>query len=270
MLRKKLLIFVGLVLIIGAFSLAAPRPSEAAKVVPSIEILGTIKQNPYTWLANTCYSPIAGISIKLPVWINTPGEDLLSYRVTTTVPLSATPVQSYTKGKYYPFPANQQEVWGFGIPGMFNVPPNTMLSLRITTLSAPGGTETFWSEIHWNCTTGAYTIRNASDGRINADAVAGPVALYCDGNTLEVWWVDLYGDGYLAFTFSDFLAVEAGLTPFAINTLLKKFGSYELWFLTTGEFQVNADAGEGKTYAFVFNGCPYDGNGYNANIDPNE
>jgi hypothetical protein len=104
------------------------------------------------------------------------------------------------------------------------------------------------------------------DDRINSDAFSGPVALYCtDGNGLEVWDIDpVTGAGTLAFTFSG--SFETPTT----NALLMKAGDIELWQLDTGEFQVNADAGEGKTYVFVFNGCPYDGNGYTANLDPNQ
>jgi len=102
------------------------------------------------------------------------------------------------------------------------------------------------------------------DGRINPETCAGPVALYCTDDGLEVWDIDADGVGSLAFTFSgDFD------TP-AVNTLLMSAGDIQLWALDSGEFQVNADQGEGKIYAFVFNGCPYDGAGYNANIDPNE
>jgi len=107
-------------------------------------------------------------------------------------------------------------------------------------------------------------VCTVDDGRINDESCAGPVALYCTDNALEVWAIDADGAGSLAFTFSGSFE-----TP-ATNTLLKKVGDIELWQLDTGEFQVNADAGEGKTYAFVFNGCPYDGNGYNVNLDPND
>jgi len=106
---------------------------------------------------------------------------------------------------------------------------------------------------------------NTGDDRINSEACAGPVALYCAGEGLEVWDVDPdTGAGTLAFTYSGSVEVPA------VNTLLMSAGDIQLWILDTGEFQVNADAGEGKTYAFIFNGCPYNGGGYNANLDPNE
>jgi hypothetical protein len=103
----------------------------------------------------------------------------------------------------------------------------------------------------------------ATDGRINWDSSkAGPVAMYCDEDTLKVYDVSK-GDGVLALTFSDWPEGKP-----AVNTLLKSGGGVSLWHLTTGEYQINADGGEGKTYAFVFNGCPYDGKGYNVNLDP--
>ena len=106
----------------------------------------------------------------------------------------------------------------------------------------------------------------AADGRINSEDCAGPVALYCDGDELQVYNIDPdTGIGWLAFTFSAW----PDHAP-AANTLLASHASTELWHLKSGEFQVNADQGEGKTYAFLFNGCPYDGAGYHANLDPNE
>ena len=106
----------------------------------------------------------------------------------------------------------------------------------------------------------------SADGRINADDCAGPVALYCDGDELQVYNVDPEtGIGWLAFTFSGWPDDAPG-----VNTLLASKGSTQLWHLDSGEFQINADQGEGKTYAFVFNGCPYDGGAYHANLDPNE
>ncbi len=102
------------------------------------------------------------------------------------------------------------------------------------------------------------------DDRLDPDAIAGPVALYCDGRTLNVY-DDTTGPGFLLFSFSDW----PSSVP-AVNTLLKQVGEVSLWQLTTGEFQINAPAGEGKTYVFIFNGCPYDGQGYNASIDPGE
>jgi len=129
-------------------------------------------------------------------------------------------------------------------------------------LTQPLGT----ASIAFNCSTGAIVILPSlcADGRLNDDACAGPAALYCTDNGLEVWDIDADGVGTLAFTFSG--SFETPTT----NSLLMQAGDVQLWQLDTGEFQVNADAGEGKTYAFIFNGCPYDGAGYNANIDPNE
>jgi hypothetical protein len=102
------------------------------------------------------------------------------------------------------------------------------------------------------------------DGRLDPKAIAGPVALYCDGDALSVYDTST-GDGSLLFSFS---AWPGGKPD--VNTLLKQAGDVSLWHLITGEYQVNADGGEGKTYAFVFNGCPYDGKGYNVSIDPHE
>jgi len=113
--------------------------------------------------------------------------------------------------------------------------------------------------------TGATTIC-AGDDRINPVDAAGPVALFCDGDTLNAWDINAgTGEGVLAFSFSAWPSAAP-----AVNTKLAEKGRTSLWQLTSGEFQVNSFPGEGKSYAFVFNGCPYDGGGYNANIDPNE
>src|SRR5689334_13409872 len=56
----------------------------------------------------------------------------------------------------------------------------------------------------------------AVDGRINSDDCAGPVALYCDGDELQVYDIDPEtGIGALAFTFSGWPADAP-----AVNTLL--------------------------------------------------
>jgi len=109
------------------------------------------------------------------------------------------------------------------------------------------------------------------DNRINWDSgLAGPVALYCDGDTLNVWLVDLgSGEGIFQFswdTWSD--------TAPATNTLVTSMGAVELWHLSTGEYQVNVpyspEYGVWKGYAFIFNGCPYNSDGYTNNFDPGQ
>jgi len=118
----------------------------------------------------------------------------------------------------------------------------------------------------WSGNSGYVPFTCVAHGRINRQSLPGPVALYCDDDTLEVWDVDPgTGEGALSFSFSAWPT-----TAPAVNTKLAENGRNSLWHLTSGEFQVNSFPGEGKTYAFVFNGCPYDGNGYNANIDPAE
>jgi len=140
--------------------------------------------------------------------------------------------------------------------------------------SVPTGTEPGdWLEqtVVATSTLGSGTTSTISfrcgDSRINWEAAeSGPVAIYCFDDTLEVWDIDaVTGEGALSFTFSAWPT-----TAPATNTQLAGNGRNSLWQLTSGEIQVNSFPGEGKTYAFVFNGCPYDGNGYRANIDPAE
>jgi hypothetical protein len=109
------------------------------------------------------------------------------------------------------------------------------------------------------------------DDRINWDSgLAGPVALYCNDDVLDVWLIDLgSGEGIYQFSFDawDDTAPDT-------NTLVKSVGATELWHLTTGEYQLNLayspEYGVWKGYAFLFNGCPYDGNGYTNNFDANQ
>jgi hypothetical protein len=109
------------------------------------------------------------------------------------------------------------------------------------------------------------------DNRINWDSgLAGPVALYCNDDVLDVWLIDLgSGEGIYQFSFDawDDTAPDT-------NTLVKSVGATELWHLTTGEYQLNLayspEYGVWKGYAFLFNGCPYDGNGYTNNFDANQ
>jgi hypothetical protein len=109
------------------------------------------------------------------------------------------------------------------------------------------------------------------DNRINWDSgLAGPVALYCNDDVLDVWLIDLgSGEGIYQFSFDawDDTAPDT-------NTLVKSVGATELWHLSTGEYQLNLpyspEYGVWKGYAFLFNGCPYDGNGYTNNFDPQQ
>ena len=103
--------------------------------------------------------------------------------------------------------------------------------------------------------------------RINADSSqSGPLALYCKDDVLEVWGINFVtGEGTYLFSWSDW----TGDTP-AVNTLLKQSGIVTFWHLNTGEYQVSSFVPEGKNYAFIFTGCPYNGGGYTNNYDPNQ
>ena len=94
------------------------------------------------------------------------------------------------------------------------------------------------------------------DNRINQDAVSGPVALYCTGSLLDVYGVNSEGKGYFAFRAATNVPIPAE------TELVKSFENIALYHLASGEWQVNAgpDA-EGKTYVFLFYGCPYFGDG---------
>ena len=111
------------------------------------------------------------------------------------------------------------------------------------------------------------TSSEGPDGRLDWDSMkAGPVALYCNDDTLDVYAIDPdSGQGVLAFQFSDWPA-----DPPAENTLLKQVGDISLWMLVSGEFEVIAPASDGKKFAFVFDGCPYGGGGYTVGLEPSE
>jgi hypothetical protein len=133
-------------------------------------------------------------------------------------------------------------------------------------LSEPSDLESGDVQLDITCTP-ACTITQLSSGkskpkveeRINSGAVAGPVALYCKGNLLDVYGIDEKGNGFLAFR----IATNTDIPD--QNKLVKTFENIAAYHLSTGEWQINAGPNaEGKVYVFIFSGCPYQGDGYEA------
>ncbi len=97
-----------------------------------------------------------------------------------------------------------------------------------------------------------------NDDRVNCEPQATAI-LYCRSNGVHVYGVDRDSQGTLAFV-AAFAVIDAlGVPP--ANTLLASgsgpAGPVALYRLSSGEFQlVSADFEPGKTYNFIWEGCP--------------
>ena len=137
-------------------------------------------------------------------------------------------------------------------------PCNAFRSSRITYSFSEAGTYTFQVD-GFGSSTGPYTLRVTdsiagfvpSDDRINPHAFA-PVAVYCrDAGEVLVWNIDAGGHGSPLFSVSG-----ADVTAGANGSALGGAGNASLSKLADGRLQVSATMLDGKTYLFIFNGCP--------------
>lgn len=110
-----------------------------------------------------------------------------------------------------------------------------------------------WHVDGFGSSTGGYTLQLTdgvagfvpSDDRINPHAFA-PVAVYCRAaGTVDVWNIDSAGHG------TPLLSVAA-----ADQAAGASAGAVSLSKLSDGRLQVSAPMLDGKTYLFIFNGCP--------------
>ncbi|MBZ0297900.1 MAG: hypothetical protein K8L99_35425, partial [Anaerolineae bacterium] len=96
---------------------------------------------------------------------------------------------------------------------------------------------------------------NLLDGRINNDQtkdVAAPVAVYCADGNVDVYKIDAEtGKGTLVIREPQ---VE-GTPEDGENTLLASAEGVSLYWLSTGEYQVNTPNFEGILYSIVWEGC---------------
>lgn len=93
------------------------------------------------------------------------------------------------------------------------------------------------------------------DGRENRNDRAATVAIWCTGRGVEVYDLDISGNGELAFiaTFAEINAVPAMPEE---NTLIEGIPGIALYRLTSGELQVNGPYDwEGKPYVYIWDGC---------------
>lgn len=96
---------------------------------------------------------------------------------------------------------------------------------------------------------------NPGDERINPQDYA-PVAIYCRDNGVDIYWINTDGSG-MPFVFASNALIATVPAAPAEDTEITASGAVSLYRLVSGEFYVSAgpDA-EGKTYAFLWNGCP--------------
>jgi len=100
--------------------------------------------------------------------------------------------------------------------------------------------------------TGAYF----GDGRLNAKDAGETFALYCSSGVLNVWTIDpATSVGKFAFSVTPAEIAAFPAKP-TVNTAIKSGGGATLYRLTSGQLQVNRNEKTGKTYAYIFNGCP--------------
>ncbi len=99
--------------------------------------------------------------------------------------------------------------------------------------------------------------RALNDGRLNANAAASPAAIYPTDDGYAIYAVDpATGNGarVLDVTNAQVGAALATATSTGANTQIAAFEGISLWALTSNECQMNAFAGDGALFEFVF-GC---------------
>jgi hypothetical protein len=109
-------------------------------------------------------------------------------------------------------------------------------------------------DMSWNCSTGEIQGLHHpfSDGRINRYDGAAPIAVYANGDGIQIWEVDANSEGHLALSIS-IAEIDAVGIP-AENTLLgaTEDGRISVWRLPNGDFQIVAPTASGKTYYLFF------------------
>ncbi|MCB9453972.1 MAG: hypothetical protein H6672_21270 [Anaerolineaceae bacterium] len=103
------------------------------------------------------------------------------------------------------------------------------------------------------CTGGPLAV-NLLDGRINNDQskdVAAPVAVYCQDGFVDIYLIGaVNSEGLLIIREPQVTGVPAGET----QRLGSAYGVSVYW-LDTGEYQLNAITFDGKLYAITWEGC---------------
>lgn len=94
-----------------------------------------------------------------------------------------------------------------------------------------------------------------ADGRLNADDLAAPAALYATDDGYTVYAINpATGNGSRALSVTAVQVTDAltEATTSGVNTLIGTAGSISLWALTSNECQLNAFAADGSLYEFIF------------------
>jgi len=94
------------------------------------------------------------------------------------------------------------------------------------------------------------------DGRENINDQAAGAAIYCNDYGIDVYDLDISGNGTLSFT-ADWAEVLSVPRIPAENTLIDGAPGFALYRLTTGEMQLNGvmEFPVGAPYIYIWGGC---------------
>ena len=93
-----------------------------------------------------------------------------------------------------------------------------------------------------------------NDDRNNSFDLAAPMAIYCPAGLPHFYGINPDGSGYFIFNVSQQEIDAVGIPE--VNTIIKEKWGFQLWRLTTGEYQgVSPRDPEGKIYNVIYNIC---------------
>lgn len=93
-----------------------------------------------------------------------------------------------------------------------------------------------------------------NDDRNNSRDLAAPMAIYCPEGLPHFYGINPDGSGYFIFNVTQEEIDAVGIP--AVNTIIKEKWGFQLWRLTTGEYQgVSPRGAEGKIYNVIYDIC---------------
>jgi hypothetical protein len=100
----------------------------------------------------------------------------------------------------------------------------------------------------------AISVAGIYDDRNNSFDLAAPMAIYCPAGLPHFYGINSEGEGYIVFNVSQEEIDAVGIPE--VNTIIKEKWGFQLWRLTTGEYQgVAPRDGEGKIYNVIYEIC---------------
>ena len=137
------------------------------------------------------------------------------------------------------------------------------MKMYILLYGAPSGSGPLVSvtSINYTLPDPCVVVPGFDDGRINPEGDGlTTAAIYCgDDDEVNVYAIDVetgLGNLVIHVTADELAGLPDNPTS---NLLVASAGNLKLWKLTTGELELVAyPTAAGKTYTFIWNGCPYD------------